>query len=82
LKGWAAIQSSLEKELRDVTIEANIKIAEIVVTGNWAYARGEYRTIATPRVGGEPTITKGNWFDILNRQTDGTWKITYSTWSD
>ncbi|MFQ5472911.1 MAG: YybH family protein [Dehalococcoidia bacterium] len=82
LVGWKEIRSSLENELSGITLEASFEIMEVVIAGIWAYARGEYRTSVVPEAGGQRTVATGSWLDILSRQTDGTWRIARSTWSN
>ncbi|MFQ5748653.1 MAG: YybH family protein [Planctomycetota bacterium] len=82
LVGWKAIRSSLESELRGITIEAGLEIAEVVVAGGWARVRGRHWTRVVPQAGGRSTVTTGSWLDILERQPDGSWRIARSAWSN
>jgi len=79
--GWEAIRSSLEEELAGLRVEVAIQVMETVIASGWAFARGTYRTAATPRQGGAKTEGRGNWLDVLERQGDGGWKIARSTWT-
>lgn len=46
---------------------------ETVVSGDLAYQRGTFVVIATPKAGGAPTRTTGNFLRIYRRQPDGSW---------
>ncbi|RMF69689.1 MAG: SgcJ/EcaC family oxidoreductase [Calditrichaeota bacterium] len=81
LVGWDAIRSSLEHELDGIALDATVEIVEVVIAGDWAYARGHYHTAVIPQAGGRRTVTTGSWLDILKRQADGSWKISRSAWS-
>lgn len=82
MTGWVAIRSALEGELLTISVAATVEVAEVRVADSWAFARGTYRTVATPHGDGPPTESRGNWLDILKRQPDGSWKISRSTWSN
>ncbi len=81
LEGWEAIRASLERELAGIEIAAGVEVLEVVVAGDWAFARGQYRTSVRPASGGRATEATGSWLDILQRQADGTWRIARSAWS-
>jgi ketosteroid isomerase-like protein len=46
---------------------------ETVVSGDLAYQRGSFVVNATPKAGGEPARTTGNFLRIYRRQPDGSW---------
>jgi uncharacterized protein (TIGR02246 family) len=46
---------------------------ETVVSGDLAYQRGTFVVVATPKAGGEPARTTGNFMRIYRRQPDGSW---------
>lgn len=49
--------------------------AEIEVAGQWAFDRGSYRWKGQPRAGGDPIEDHGKYLVILQRQSDGSWKV-------
>lgn len=49
--------------------------AEIQIVGSWAFDRGTYRWKGVPRDGGTSIEDYGKYLVILQRQTDGTWKV-------
>lgn len=49
--------------------------AEIVVSGDWAFARSEVRGTVTPRSGGESIPVNVKQLVVYHRQPNGEWKI-------
>lgn len=54
---------------------------EVEVSGNMAYGRGEAIVHATSKIGGEESISKSKYLNILERQDDGTWLTTHDIWN-
>lgn len=48
---------------------------EIVVAGDWAFARTYVGGSVTPRAGGDPVPVDAKQIVIFHRQPDGVWKI-------
>ena len=48
---------------------------ETVVSGDWAYQRGTFTVIATPKAGGDRRETGGSFLRIYQRQPDGEWRM-------
>jgi uncharacterized protein (TIGR02246 family) len=48
---------------------------EIVILGDWAFARSHVTGAATPRAGGEPIPVDAKQLTLYHRQPDGTWKV-------
>jgi ketosteroid isomerase-like protein len=49
---------------------------ETALGGDWAYQRGTFSVTATPKSGGQPRTTTGNFLRIYARQPDGSWRMT------
>ena len=49
---------------------------ETVVAGEWAYQRGTYTVVSTPKAGGATRTSTGNFLRIYRRQPDGSWRMT------
>lgn len=48
---------------------------ETEVAGDWAWQRGTYKVIATPKSGGASRTVTGNFLRIYRRQPDGSWRM-------
>ena len=74
--GRQAIRSSLEKLVTAFdSIEMITELREADVAGDWGFYRCTYASKLIPKAGGEPVEMRGHWFDLLKRQSDGSWKI-------
>ncbi len=49
---------------------------EVKIAGDWAFDRGTYRLSITPKKGGEVIEDNGKYLVILQRQADGSWKVS------
>ena len=50
-------------------------VEEIRLAGDWAYVRSSYSATMVPKDGGDPSPQIGKIVDILERQSDGSWKM-------
>jgi ketosteroid isomerase-like protein len=57
------------------TVEHAVDFEEIKVLGDYAYEWGTFRGRSRPRAGGEAVSYSGKIMRILQRQSDGTWKM-------
>lgn len=48
---------------------------ETVVAGDWAWQRGIYKVVATPKSDGASHTSTGNFLRIYQRQPDGSWRM-------
>jgi ketosteroid isomerase-like protein len=53
-----------------------INCEEIKETTDWGYATGTYTFEMTPKKGGAPIKGFGKFLTILEKQKDGSWKIS------
>jgi len=68
--------------LNDTTLEnLSVEIEEIKVSGDWAFIRQTFKGTWTPKNGSEPTYENSKEIMILNKQTDGSWKIARYMWN-
>jgi uncharacterized protein (TIGR02246 family) len=49
---------------------------EILVSGDWAFARSEVTGTVTPRTGGDPVPVNVKQLVVYHRQPNGEWKIS------
>jgi ketosteroid isomerase-like protein len=82
LVGWTEIQESLERELDGITFSSEVQISKIVIFGVFAYTWGSYQGASSSDSGGAPTTTSGSFLDVLTKQSDGSWRIACSAWSN
>ena len=59
-------------------LESVLDIQEVKVLGDHALQWGTYRYSLRPRAGGETVHTSGKLMRILQRQSDGSWKMHHS----
>ena len=79
--GENAIREYRQTFFDQFTLEVTRPSEEVVVVGDWAFVRHTYAGTLTPKAGGEPTEESGKGITILQRQPDGSWKITRYMWS-
>jgi len=76
--GHSALQAMFETfpPLSDFKPE----IVDLDGRGDLAYVRGNYTMTMTPP--GAPAVTdKGKYVEVWKKQADGTWKVSYDSWS-
>ncbi len=56
-------------------LQITFSVEEVLVFGDWAFARAIYSETVTPKEGGEAREIYGKSVNLLKRQTDGSWKI-------
>ena len=79
--GLAAIKEYRQTEFDQITLEVTRPSEEVEVAGDLAFVRHTYAGTQTPKAGGETTELSGKGITILQRQPDGSWKITRYMWS-
>jgi len=80
-QGKAAITAAMGSVFSSFRIEEAWMPIETVVSGDLAYQRGTFTVAATPKAGGEPRRTHGNFLRIYRRQPDGSWLMTRDMFS-
>jgi uncharacterized protein (TIGR02246 family) len=66
---------SFQGMIGHVAMRCNGEYEEIILSGDFAYARARLDIIVTPKNGGVPKHLSGNTLSILRRSTDGKWKL-------
>ena len=79
--GQQAIKAGFEKEISEFTFEVDNVVADVVVSGDWACARGSWKVTAAPQDEGEPIQASGSWMSFNQRQPDGSWKVVWDIWN-
>ena len=75
LVGKDAIRSVMQSSFEKYTFDIKETAEEVIVAGDWAFARGTYTYTVTSKAGGEPIRDSGKWMAFHKRQPDGSWKI-------
>ncbi len=78
---WSYIQEQYE-ELEGVEIlEYRQEFQEVTLAGDWAFEWGVFKGAAQP-AGEDVQYTRAKLFRVLQRQPDGTWRVSRSIWHD
>ncbi len=81
LVGKDAILSDSEASVDQVVFTLSNEVAEVEVTGDWAFVRGDWKATVTPKEGGQTAEESGKWLSIAQRQPDGAWKLHRHIWN-
>jgi ketosteroid isomerase-like protein len=73
--GRDAIRSVYETVLHEYEFNSDGIVKEVVVSDNLGYFWSTYTLTVTPRAGGEPICGTGKSIFIVERNSDGQWKI-------
>src|SRR3954452_7152001 len=71
--GRAAIRAWGEAFLGPLQVEFGLEVAEVRVSGDWAFERGKYRIGITPKAGGDGFADVGKYITIYQKQPDQAW---------
>jgi len=78
--GLPAMRERLEKNFPTyASRHMVIKIQEVIVSGDWAFAHGVYTDEAVLKAGGKTAYTDGKFLTVFKREPDGAWKIYADT---
>jgi uncharacterized protein (TIGR02246 family) len=75
--GRDAIENYNKTFFEMFTATINISPVETKVFGDRALDRGTYTISLTPKAGGSPMMDEGKYLVLLQRQADGSWKLTH-----
>ena len=73
--GKAAIRQRHERGLVGLTANSSVIFDEVVVTGDWAFARGVYQATYTTVADGTQTQARNDNLWLFHRESDGSWRI-------
>jgi uncharacterized protein (TIGR02246 family) len=77
ITGRDAIQNYNKTFFDTFTATINITPVETKVFGDRGLDRGTYTIQLTPKAGGSPMMDEGKYLVLLQRQADGSWKLTH-----
>ena len=62
--------------------EFSLDVDEVELAGDdWAFERGTYTIVLTPKAGGTPIRDTGKYLTIYRRQTDHSWLMARDIWN-
>lgn len=80
--GKEQLRAKNENIFAKFNFKAVITNKEVKIAGDMAFIRGTYTLSLTPKIGGETIMIDGKYLDILERQADGSWKISRDCYND
>jgi uncharacterized protein (TIGR02246 family) len=75
VEGKMAIAAKMRGLLNRFKFDMTIQNIETHSAGDWGFVRGKYQATLTPKQGGAAIPIDGKYLTILNRRSDGSWKI-------
>jgi uncharacterized protein (TIGR02246 family) len=78
--GSAAIRSWGQAFLNQFGTQFSLSVEEVRLAGDWAFERGTYTIVLSPR-GGGTLKDVGKYITIYQRQPDGSWKTARDIWN-
>lgn len=76
MTGRDAIVEGQKGIFGQVSIKAELAADETRTMGDFGFDRGSYKMTLTPKAGGEPMVQEGRYLVLLQKQADGSWKVT------
>lgn len=82
LAGLEAIRSFAQRFFNSYRIASEEMITdEVVVTGDWAFERGPYRSTYEPLSDGAPIVDTGYALYVMKLDPDGSWRYARIIWN-
>ena len=82
LVGKEAIRDWFQQIFDQYTLNQKNVLVDFKVSGELLFYRGTYTTTNTPKEGGEPLQLNGDFFVVMQKQSDGSWKTICNGWSN
>ncbi len=82
LSGTEELRGYFSSRFELADIEVSIATDETEIAGDWAFARGNFGVAVTSAAGGEPVEYTGKWINIMQRQADGSWKMSHNIYNN
>ena len=80
-KGRKAVEAYYQSIFNEFEPDLDSRYVEIKISGDIAYARGIADVTLISKSGGDTTTSSAKYVNILERQSDGTWKTTHDIWN-
>lgn len=81
VRGKEPIKEQYRDLFQRFTCQLSRSPQEIVVAGDWAFARGTYLLTMSPKAGGEPIVDEGKYLALYRRQSEGAWGLARHAWN-
>jgi len=62
-------------------LQQSATVDEVIMLGEWAYARGTWNLDPTPEAGPEVPALSGNWSVVYQPASDGGWQVWRWMWN-
>jgi len=79
--GRESIRAWSQAFLAPFRVEFTLAVDEVQVAGDWAFERGTYTIILTPKASSEPLQDIGKYLTIYQRQPGGAWGMARDIWN-
>lgn len=76
LKGRDAIVAGLKSMFERSSVKLTLTPEQTQTMGTTGFDSGHYSVEVVPKAGGPTTTSEGRYLVILDKQTDGSWKVT------
>ena len=80
--GEEQLRAKYEGLFAEFILNIVINNEEVRVDGDLAFSRGNYNLSIIPKAGGETVMVDGKYLSIMERHTDGSWKLIRSCFND
>ena len=80
--GKDAVRNRDQRLFEEIKLQDVYTVRDVKISGNLAVAHVTLSAIVTIKASGEHFNSNGNWILVFRRQSDSSWKIIYSIWSD
>ncbi len=81
IKGKDAVKARYAKAFTEISSKMDLKPGEIQGCTDWAYMHGDFDRTDTLKAGGRTQRVAGHYLLILQKQPDGSWKISRDIWN-
>jgi ketosteroid isomerase-like protein len=83
IEGKEAIRQWIQKSLDEYTVKVTSFVpGSMSVANGWATNRFTMSGERIPKRGGQPVKFNYKYLDVLQKQTDGSWKFVYRMWNN
>lgn len=73
--GKSTIEAESKGTYKIIDFDINFIVDEIIISGDWAFARSRTDGRVIVKTTGDTMVDKGKSIHILHKQSDGSWKI-------